>query len=66
MKALLWVAGILLALFSASHVLIAYEHFQQTGPRRESVTAPVVIALAAAVLAVWVLRRARRGGTAGA
>ena len=59
MKTFLWIAGIILTLFSASHVFIAFEHARQTGPQRESVIAPVVIALLAAGLAVVIFRRAR-------
>jgi hypothetical protein len=49
-----------LALFSALHVFVTYEHSRQVGPGRESVLAPAVMAVLSAGLAIWALRRVRR------
>lgn len=60
MKLIPWVAGLMLALFAAMHVFIAFEHWRQVGPQQESVIAPVLVALVAASLAIWIIRRASR------
>jgi len=60
MKILLWICGVALTSFSAMHVFIAFEHWQQPGPRRESVLEPVLSSLIAAGLALFVVRLALR------
>lgn len=60
MKILLWIAAVVLAFFSALHVFVTYEHWHQVGPARESVVVPALVAVLAAVLALWAARRASR------
>jgi hypothetical protein len=60
MKLALWFTGLMLALFAGMHIFIAFEHWHQVGPDRESVVGPVLTALVTASLAVWVLLRASR------
>jgi hypothetical protein len=60
MKILLWISGVALTSFSAMHVFIAFEHWQQPGPHRESVLEPALSSLIAAGLALFVVRLALR------
>ena len=60
MRLLLWSMALVMLAFSAMHVLIAFEHWRAVGPHRESVVAPVALALISAGLALWAIRRARR------
>lgn len=60
MKVLLWIAAAVLALLSALHVFVTYEHWHHVGPVRESVVVPALVAVLVAGLAFWVARRASR------
>jgi hypothetical protein len=64
MRAILMIAGIVLALFAAMHVFVTWEHWHQVGPDRESVFEPALTALVSAGLSIWAFRRARRGRAA--
>jgi hypothetical protein len=60
MKALLWIGGIVLTLFSAMHVFITFEHWRHVGPHHESVLEPALFSVIAAGLALLAFRQALR------